>query len=302
MVAIISHDAGGAEILSSWAKLRLESFCLVVEGPAKKIFERKLGVINCFPLEQALSIADWVLCGTSWQSDLEKKAINLAKEYNKKVISFIDHWINYHERFMLNEKLVMPNEIWVGDQDAKNLATEFFPNTQVTLKVNPYFIELKSELEKICHDVKFDDQGIVLYVCEPIREHTLLQYGNERFWGFIEEEALIFFIDNLSALKVNIKEIRIRPHPSEQPEKYNWVHKKSNLNIVISAQKSLIEDIATANIIVGCESMAMVVGLQAGKRVVSSIPPGGKVCGLPQSEIQHLQKLIRAQHNMFLNA
>jgi hypothetical protein len=301
MVAIVSHDAGGAEILSSWAKLSLESFCLVVEGPAKKIFERKLGVINCFPLEQALSIADWVLCGTSWQSDLEKEAINLAKEYNKKVVSFIDHWVNYHERFMLNEKLVMPNEIWVGDQDAKNLATEFFPNIQVTLKVNPYFIELKSEFEKISHDVKFDDQGIILYVCEPIREHALLKFGNERFWGFTEEEALIFFIENLSVLKDSIKEIRIRPHPSEQPEKYNWVHKKSKLNIVISDQKSLIEDIATANIIVGCESMAMVVGLQAGKRVISSIPPGGKVCGLPHSGIQHLQRLIREPLNTFLN-
>ena len=301
MVAIVSHDAGGAEILSSWAKLSLESFCLVVEGPAKKIFERKLGVINCFPLEQALSIADWVLCGTSWQSDLEKEAINLAKEYNKKVVSFIDHWVNYHERFMLNEKLVMPNEIWVGDQDAKNLATEFFPNIQVILKVNPYFIELKSEFEKISHDVKFDDQGIILYVCEPIREHALLKFGNERFWGFTEEEALIFFIENLSVLKDSIKEIRIRPHPSEQPEKYNWVHKKSKLNIVISDQKSLIEDIATANIIVGCESMAMVVGLQAGKRVISSIPPGGKVCGLPHSGIQHLQRLIREPLNTFLN-
>jgi small nuclear ribonucleoprotein (snRNP)-like protein len=27
-------------------------------------------------------------------------------------------------------------------------------------------------------------QCFVLYVCEPIREHALLTYGNERYWGY----------------------------------------------------------------------------------------------------------------------
>lgn len=302
MVAIVSHDAGGAEILSSWAKLRSVPFCLVLGGPAKKIFERKLGAIKCLPLEQAIRTADWILCGTSWQSDLERKAVILAKESGKKVISFIDHWVNYPERFMSYGNLVLPDEIWVGDQDAEKLAAELFPDTRVQLQDNPYFAELKLELEKISRPDETDDQGILLYVCEPIREHALLQHGDERYWGFTEEEALSFFLENTAALGSTIKEIRIRPHPSEDPEKYRWSTINNSLNIVISAKKSLIEEIVSANTIVGCESMAMVVGLLAGKRVISSIPQGGKICGLPQAGIEHLQQLIKAPHKTDLNA
>jgi hypothetical protein len=40
-VAIVSHDAGGAEILSSWLNRATCSACVVVEGPAEAIFRRK---------------------------------------------------------------------------------------------------------------------------------------------------------------------------------------------------------------------------------------------------------------------
>ncbi|MGB1984427.1 MAG: hypothetical protein ACPHOH_03080, partial [Porticoccaceae bacterium] len=43
---------------------------------------------------------------------------------------------------------------------------------------------------------------------------------------------------------------------------------------------------------VGCESMAMVVGLLAKKRVISAIPPGGRPCQLPQPAIENLQQLV----------
>ena len=56
-----------------------------------------------------------------------------------------------------------------------------------------------------------------------------------------------------------------------------------------------------ADVVVGCASMAMVVGLLAKKRVICSIPPGGRMCALPQKGIEHLQVLVSNQ-NSFLNA
>ena len=38
VISIISHDAGGAEIISSWAKQQNRNFFYVLEGPALKIF------------------------------------------------------------------------------------------------------------------------------------------------------------------------------------------------------------------------------------------------------------------------
>ena len=42
-VAIVSHDAGGAEVLSSWLNQQKIKARVVAEGPAKNIFERNVG-------------------------------------------------------------------------------------------------------------------------------------------------------------------------------------------------------------------------------------------------------------------
>ena len=62
---------------------------------------------------------------------------------------------------------------------------------------------------------------------------------------------------------------------------------------MIGGKRPLLEEIVAADIIVGCESMAMVVALLDHKRVISSIPPGGKACGLPQKAIEYLQNLVK---------
>ena len=63
--------------------------------------------------------------------------------------------------------------------------------------------------------------------------------------------------------------------------------------IAESSNKTLLEQIIEADIVVGCESMGMVVGLLAKKRVISSIPKEGRSCSLPQSNIEHLQILVK---------
>ena len=62
--------------------------------------------------------------------------------------------------------------------------------------------------------------------------------------------------------------------------------------IKIVGEEDLIIEIINSDIVVGCESMALVVGLLANKQVISSIPPEGRICQLPQKEIQHLRNLI----------
>ena len=57
-------------------------------------------------------------------------------------------------------------------------------------------------------------------------------------------------------------------------------------------KKSLLDQIMSSNTVVGCESMAMVVGIVANKRVISSIPPSGRECSLPHKSIEHLKEII----------
>jgi hypothetical protein len=106
-----------------------------------------------------------------------------------------------------------------------------------------------------------------------------------------EDDALRYFLANVDALRRPVDRIVIRPHPSEARDKYAWAEQAVNLLVVRGGQRGLVAEIAEADVVVGCESMALVVALAAGKQAVSCIPPGGKACALPHSEIAHLSML-----------
>ncbi len=293
-VAIVSHDAGGAEILSSWLRRNNCFASVVVSGPAKNIFQRKCPKADFLKLDEALNKSSWVLCGTGWQSSYERQAIMQARDRNLKTVTFLDHWVNYRERFEENGYIVLPDEIWVGDTEAERIAKELFDQTPVLLKANPYFEDLLEEIANIQKVKSVNKKYSVLYVCEPIAEHALSQHGNERHWGYTEHDALRFFLDNFSSLGQPLESIIIRPHPSEFKDKYKWVQSLKKLPIKFGGEKTLIEETLESDIVVGCESMAMVIGLLAKKRVISSIPTGGRPCQLPHLDIEHLQKIIKS--------
>ena len=90
------------------------------------IFEKK-GIKNSrHDLFDAINESNYVITSTSWQSNLEKEAIIISKKLGKYVISLIDHWVNYKERFILNGTLNLPNEIWVTDEYAFKIAKSNF--------------------------------------------------------------------------------------------------------------------------------------------------------------------------------
>lgn len=232
-----------------------------------------------------------LLCSTSWQSDLEFEAIEKSRLLGIPSVAFLDHWVSYRERFSRNGRYSLPDQIWVGDAVAKKIASKTFLNCPVFLEDNPYFLDIIEELPNLKPGVNVKGLS-VLYVCEPISVHAKLRYGDERYWGYVEEDALRYFLSNISVLRGKVKSVRIRPHPSENPKKYDWAIKETALPIEISEEETLLSDISKSNVIVGCESMAMVIGLLARKRVISCIPPGGRECVLPHLGVEKLQKLI----------
>jgi hypothetical protein len=297
-VAIVAHDAGGAEILSSHVR-RLGSaersrFLFVLQGPASRIFPLKLGPIAQVPLDEAVRLSSSVLCGSGWQSELELQAIGLARGLHKVSTVFLDHWVNYRERFTREGRIVLPDKIWVGDTLALERVKTALPEVMVNLVENPYFMDVRDEFSKSVLRAPATDGLSVLFVCEPIREHALHQYGNERHWGYTEEEALRYFLDHLSVLPQPVARIIVRPHPAEPQDKYTAVMREYGLPLQLSDGRDLIEDVAASHWVVGCNSMAMVIGLLAGREVVCCIPPGGSPCQLPQSGIRHLQSLVQS--------
>jgi hypothetical protein len=296
MICIVSHDAGGAEILSSYVRQSEGPYLYSLAGPALKVFSAKLGSVESLPLEDAIGRSEWVLCGTSWQSDIEWRAIGLARASGKLSVAFLDHWVNYHERFLRGGIRHLPDQIWVGDAYAKALAENEFPDTTLRLLQNPYFADIRLEVGNLKNQHatvdKYEDAVAVLFVCENISEHAALQYGDPRYWGYTEFDAIEFFFKKISVLGVTLSSVVIRPHPSDPIGKYDQILIRYAGLASLSIGKTLLEDIAQADIVVGCESMAMVIAVQCGRRVISCIPLNEVALKLPFEEIEILSELV----------
>lgn len=295
MIGVVAHDAGAAEIISSYIRQRGLQCIYCLEGAARGVFARKLGVTSTFSLDEIVSKSDSIVTGTSFLSDLEWLALGLARKAGLPTVSVLDHWVNFRQRFTRHGQWHFPDEVWVGDDLAEEIAKRDLPDVRVKLIPNPYFADVKRELVesvKRC-GAEAPAGGVrILYVSEPLREDGLALYGDERYWGYTEEEALRFFLDRALAVSGEIVRIAVRPHPQEEADKYDWaVLEYPNLPIVSGRKESLMDQIVSSDVVVGCATMAMVVGLLAGKRVISCTPPNAKTIPLPHPEIESLQAL-----------
>lgn len=303
MLCIASHDAGGAELLASWL-VRQEQPCrLLLDGPAIPVFERRLGApFEIVSVEQALWECDRFLTGSSWQSDLEWRVIRAARSLGKPVITFLDHWGHYRERFIRDGKECLPNTIWTGDKEAFDMAQGLFPEIPVEQVSNHYFEDIRKEVAGVSRSSASSNVtslGMrILFVCEPLSEHGLREFGDAMHWGYTEFHALRYFFAHLALLGNPVKAAVIRPHPSEKSGKYDSIArefaKRTGIPVRVGGDRTLPQEIADCDIVAGCESMAMVVGLIAGRRVICAIPPEGRPCSLPHKKIESLNALATA--------
>jgi hypothetical protein len=289
--AIVSHDAGGAEILSSFIRDNGLRCHYSLTGPAIKIFQNKLGGLENLELQAAVENSELLLCSTSWNSMSEFNSIKIAKSLNLKTIAILDHWVNYRERFIRHGEIILPEEIWVCDEHAYLKACNEFPLQHIRMIGNPYLREIELTYSIYKKNKPNSETRNILYVCEPISEHGVKFYSDANYRGYLEHDAIKYFLQNLKGLRLDNCRIIIRPHPSESLEKYQWVLNEYKYNVILSNNFHLVEDIMQSTHIFGCDSMALVAGLVCGKKVYSCIPPHGMKMSIPYSGIIKLNEV-----------
>jgi hypothetical protein len=280
MIALISKDAGGAEFISRYIIKKKKSFCIAAAGPAINVFKKNFVNQRNISRLEAIKKSDWILCSTGTSSDYEKDAIILAKKNNKKVIAYIDHWVEYRKRFLKHNRLIQPDEIWVSDKYAYLLAKKSKLKF-VKIKGNPFlsdFLKYKKNRSLKKKAVKNN----ILFLSEIVSKDLKKYYD--------EIKCLKYLLKNLSFLKINFNKIQIRPHPSEKKNKFVKFAKGSR-KIFISNKNHIYDDILNNRIIVGISTIALVLGLLAKKKVISCIP-GKKKCELPHKKILNFNELI----------
>ncbi len=293
-LVVAAHDAGAANLIIGWLRGRRNievRTCLA--GPAVDLWTAAFGMPQILPSTEALRGAAALLSGTSYASGLEHQARAQAKAQGIHSIGVIDHWVNYPDRFLRDGSRVLPDEIWVADEDALTIATACFPRITVRQQPNLYLADLVAQVRGADCEPHPAAARRVLYALEPIR-HAWTKGGTSG-----EFQALDYFIRCGRQLGLDgTAEIRLRPHPSDPPGKYDaWLARHTDWNLHIDPSASLAQSIAWADTVVGCETYALVVGLAAGRRVVSTLPPHAPRCRLPMKVIIHLRDLPALNHS-----
>lgn len=283
-IAVVCHDAGAANQLFAWLATRpglLDNCRAFVEGPAARLWASRFPTRPaCTRLVAALDGAATLLSGTGWASELEHRARQLAHHQDLSSIAVIDHWVNYRERFVRAGKEQLPDQIWVADADALALAVAVFPELPVQQLPNSYLVE---QLQDIAPPAAADDD--ILVVLEPARS----TWGRDVDGEF---QALDYLVSQLPQLGAEGSRLRLRPHPSDPPGKYQaWLARQRQGLAKLDNAPTLAAAISACRSVAGCESYAMVVALAAGRRVICTLPPWAPPSRLPHQGLIHLRHL-----------
>lgn len=315
-VLVVSHDAGAAQVVSSFVRNRLLGepsssraihYCL--QGPALGIFRRKLREMNTcgIGLIKKLKPAEGiVLTGRSFVSGLEREAISLAHKNGVRVVTFLDHWDCYEEAFIgpsagaeADNKITpfLPDEVIVGDEYAGELVKKTrIPPGIVSFAENEYFKDIKKFFQERAKGSKVSPKSM-LFLCEPTGDILKSFYGSDgREWGYNEVEVLKEVLSKTGAfIKAGFEELIVRPHPSESGDKYSPLISGADTRVIrisLSKEPAIEDDIMRSELVIGMESMGLVLAILAGKRAVSYIPKGcAKSCSLPHRELKKIDDI-----------
>lgn len=289
-LAISLHDAGAANLVIGWLKSSaMPDVRVHVGGPAETLWCKAFPQIATMTLSEALCGAVALLSGTGWESMLEHNAMMMARRLGIPIFAAVDHWVNYRQRFVREGIEILPDEVWVSDQYAVTEVKKQLPEVNFREFKNVYLREQVSTILALGSTSKeFTGTIKVLYALEPIRQTWATEDNRQG-----EFQALDYFLSRLSLLGLDKTcEIKLRPHPSDFSGKYDhWIASVKDAHVFLSLDESIADAVAWADVVAGCESFVLIIGLEAGRKVVSTLPPWSHKLRLPHSGIISLRDL-----------
>tara|TARA_B100000686_G_C16714021_1_gene930891 strand:- start:428 stop:1318 length:891 start_codon:yes stop_codon:yes gene_type:complete len=288
MICFISHDRGGSEYLYEYIKkykIKKKIFCL--KGPAYKFFKTKIKNLKNFSI---INIKKYkikkIITSTSFINFHHIEGIKFAKKEKIQSYSILDDWNDYKKRFTYNKKLFLPNYIIVYNKYAHKLAKSDFPNQKIILLEDLFLkniikkLNIKKKKKRLPKNSKYSR---ILYLSDPIELNTS---SKSKMKLYNEKNVISYMCKNIYKIAKNYK-ITVRMHPKCIKDKLiiKKYFKMNNLKINFSNKKNLISDILDHDIILGCETQALIPAHYSKKRVFCVIPNYVK----KENKLKHLK-------------
>ena len=294
-VAIVAHDAGAARLLFSWLEPLNRQLNICAMGPAQTIAQKERPNTKIWSDPRScIKGCKLLISGTGWASSLEHEARLIASKQNIPSIAVLDHWVNYQERFVRNGYLQLPDNLWVSDKEAKQIASSLFPDIPITQLPNRWMDNLIGKVNTYRDAFKkrtpLDPARNLLYLTEPTRNRETGEQTHE------ELDYLEHWISQLPSLiskgwiDANQADIKIRVHPSEPLKQYNdWIKSyKGPWSISVDEEASLEKSLAQTDLTFGHETQALVAAIRCGIKAISCHPPNKEPGRLPHKDIIRL--------------
>jgi hypothetical protein len=223
----IFSDPGGAKAVLSLAfllKTHLKACKIISDREYDFYVDYSMQVAHevVSPVEEIEDFQpDFIFTGTSYTSSIELEYIKAAKEKDIHVYSFVDHWTSIRKRFRLNETDVLPDIIFMPDEQGKSIAIEEgIDETRLEVMPNPYHRFLESWFPSVSKESFFSKldlprsggKKLVLYAPEPLSNVN----GKEAF-GF-DEISATSVLSNLAGELVDEFYFLYNAHPNQDVE------------------------------------------------------------------------------------
>ncbi|MEN9558541.1 MAG: hypothetical protein RL141_910 [Candidatus Parcubacteria bacterium] len=274
-VIVYAHDAGGAMILASYirAQAKKTRFRVFALGPAVRIFRTaRIPLASRVRTPHAVlrdarraltdSAPTRLLCGTGGAPRHELDLIRAARAAGVHTAAFLDHWVYYRERFgapSAGWRKNLPDEIWVGDREAERRASALLGrDARIRFVSNPYFADIRRQARPRTSRTP----NALLFISEPVGPRTI------HAEGYSEKDFLTALLAHRRTHWPHVR-VTIRLHPSERRTRYQTLLRGQDARVTVSpASRTLVDDLSRAFLVVGMESMALVIAGMCGKTVM----------------------------------
>jgi len=282
-LGVVCHDAGGTnQVLAMLGEPWFRGACGFFDGPARDLWRQTGSPCELAEgLPQLLGRVRTLVTGTGWGSRLEHDARYEARRNGVRSIAVLDHWTNYRERFVRGTSLVLPDELWVVDEYALEIARQTFPGLPIVLQPDRY---AEQQVRRMAPLARVTGNELS-YLLEPARSG----WGRDEAGEF---QALRYFLDMFPQLELpGDTTICLRPHPSDAPGKYDAFLGEWHGHRILLDSGDLVGALSRARWVAGCQTYALTLALRAGRTVYCTLPPWAPPCQLPHRGLVHLQQL-----------
>jgi len=279
-IVLCSHDAGGANLLVSWALAHPE-FCYwgLLSGPAIEIYNDSS--LKFKAIESTDNLPEGLesfVCSTGWQSNWEQKAIKHCIDNKIDVSVYLDHWVNFRVRLVLSGRLLVPNRIWVVDAEARTIACQALPEVAAVNVVGNYY---ENNIVKIIEQYPEVDPTSVLVCLEPIRDKGVTAAS---LWDGLKTYL---------CTEHKASHIIIRSHPSgELDGTQQLLRGLSACTGVELSLETLDVDLARSHTVIGYQSSIFSIAHKINRKILSYYPIQSLSPLLPHSYINYIPVVV----------